>query len=255
MAAAMNSEFVILAATAATLGVTHTALGLDHTLPFVLLGRARAWSLTKTLGITAACGAAHVASSVVVGVLGLWLGVALSSLAWFEAVRGFWVAWALVAFGALYALIALSNLRHRSPHRHVHLHADGTVRRRLHGHGQREPSLNRSHHAVTADEQAVFGSPLRNGNWVASLFIVFLLGPCEALLPLMTAPSLHGSPRAGLAVAAVFGGATMATMLVLVTIGWLGMKWSWLSRLEPHLHWISGVAIASSGFAILFLGL
>jgi nickel/cobalt exporter len=251
----MNSEFVILVTTAATLGVTHTALGLDHTLPFILLGRARAWSLTKTLGITGMCGSAHIASSVVVGLIGLSLGVALSSLEWFEAARGYWVAWALVAFGGAYAVIALANLRHRRAHRHVHVQADGTVRRRYHGHGQVESSVNESHHALTAGQSTAFSTPLGNGNLVASLFIVFLLGPCEALLPLMTAPSLRGSATASLVVAAVFGGATMATMLGLVTVGWFGLKWSWLTRLEPHLHWISGVAIASSGLAILFLGL
>lgn len=251
----MNPEFVILVATAATLGVTHTALGLDHTLPFILLGRARTWSLAKTLGITGICGLAHVASSVVVGLLGVSLGVALSSLEWFEQVRGYWVGWALVAFGVVYSLVALRNVRHRTPHRHVHVLADGTVRRRDHRHDRSGHSANQSHHAAASGDGTTWETPLRHGNLVASLFVVFLLGPCEALLPLMTAPSLQSSAASSLAVAAVFGAATLSTMLALVTIGWLGMKWQWLTNLEPHLHWLSGVAIASSGLAMLFLGL
>lgn len=251
----MNPEFVVLAATAATLGVTHTALGLDHTLPFVLLGRARAWSLPKTLGITAMCGVAHVASSVVVGLVGVSLGVALSSLEWFEALRGYWVAWALVAFGLTYAGLALVKLRQRAPHRHVHVTVDGSVRRRSHGHEQLAPAVNQSHHAVVSGPTTASDSPLRSGNLIASLFIVFLLGPCEALLPLMTVPSLQANPASSVVLAAVFGCATLSTMLTLVTVGWLGMRWRWLNHLEPHLHWLSGMAIASSGLAILFLGL
>ena len=251
----MNPEFFVLVTAAATLGVTHTALGLDHTLPFIMLGRARSWSLAKTLGITSMCGVAHVASSVVVGALGVSVGVAVSSLEWFEELRGYWVAWALVAFGCAYAAIALLNLRNRNPHRHVHVDTDGTWRRRYHGHQRRESRDNEPHDVVASSAQATTGSPLRNGNVLASLFIVFLLGPCEALLPLMTAPGLRGDVASSLMVASVFGGATVVTMLTLVTVGWLGMKWRSVSALEPHLHWISGAAIASSGLAILFLGL
>lgn len=248
----MNPELVVLVGTAATLGVTHTALGLDHTLPFILLGRARAWSLSKTLLVTSACGVAHVTSSVVVGLLGATLGVALSSLAWFEATRGYWVAWALVAFGVWYALWAIVNLRHGSPHRHVHVGGDGRVHRHFHVHGHVQ-SHNAPHSTLTT---AHSGGALawRRNSWAASLFIVFLLGPCEALLPLMTAPSLDANVAASLLVACVFGVATLLTMLSLVSAGWFGLNGTRLSRLEPHLNWISGLAIASSGLAILFLG-
>lgn len=198
------------------------------------------------------CGVAHVASSVLIGSLGVGLGVALSSLEWFEAARGYWVAWALVGFGCVYAMAAIVNLRRRTPHRHPHVLTDGTVQRRFHGHGLVERS-NVSHHAPETNgeqDKAV----LRNGNIVASLFVVFLLGPCEALLPLMTAPTLRGDVTSGLLVALVFGAATLTTMLTLVAVGWFGMKWHKLMNLEPHLHWISGMAIASSGLAILVLG-
>lgn len=249
----MNPELVVLVGTAATLGITHTALGLDHTLPFILLGRARAWSLAKTLTITMVCGAAHVLSSVVVGLLGVTLAVALSSLEWFEAARGYWVAWALVAFGLWYAAWALARLRHETPHRHIHVGQDGKIRRHLHGH-RVLASVNQSHGASVTARSNSAGSVLQGNRWVASLFVLFLLGPCEALLPLMTAPSLDGAVGASLLVAGVFGGMTLLTMMALVAGGWLGLKGSWLIRLEPHLNWLSGLAIASSGVAILLLG-
>lgn len=245
----MTPDFVILLGAAATIGVTHTAVGLDHTLPFILLGRARAWSLPKTLGITAVCGFGHVMSSVVVGLLGVTLAVGVSSLQWFEDVRGEWVAWALVAFGSLYALLSLSRLG-RTSHRHLHVHADGTVHRHHHGHGEGLPAPEQ-HHPADAPEP----SPLKQGNLFASLFVVFLLGPCEALLPLMTAPGLQSEPLASLGIALVFGGATLGTMLALVSVGWFGMRAPWLGRVEPHLNWISGAAIAGSGLGMHWLGL
>ena len=34
----------------------HTLLGPDHTLPFIVLARARGWSMARTLAITFVCG-------------------------------------------------------------------------------------------------------------------------------------------------------------------------------------------------------
>jgi len=41
----------ILLLSAAFLGFIHTLLGLDHYLPFIVLGKARKWSYPKTLWI------------------------------------------------------------------------------------------------------------------------------------------------------------------------------------------------------------
>lgn len=252
----MNQQLLVLVTTAATVGVVHTAVGLDHTLPFVLLGRARAWSITRTLGITGLCGVGHVLSSIVVGGLGASLGVALSSLAWFESTRGDWVAWALVAFGVTYAAVSLVSMKRGSAHQHVHLHADGTVHSHHHPHRGAPLRFDTPHH-IPSDAELVrlSAAPSRHRNLVASLFVVFVLGPCEALLPLMTAPSLHGHLAASGLVALVFGGATVLTMLALVAAGWFGLHRYRLVHLERHLNWISGVVIAGSGLGIRFLGL
>ena len=61
----------MLITTAATLAVLHTAVGVDHSLPFVMLGRARGWSLRRTLGMTALCGLGHVGTSVIIGAIGV----------------------------------------------------------------------------------------------------------------------------------------------------------------------------------------
>jgi nickel/cobalt transporter (NicO) family protein len=238
----MTSELSVLLLTALTLGVVHTAIGLDHTLPFVLLGRARSWSLAHTLMVASLCGLAHVLSSVIIGLLGATMAVGLSSLSLFEDTRGSWAAIGLIVFGVAYSARALWNIRVASPHRHTHIHTDGTVHRHLHGHG------NSHAHWSSLPSQSHSGVTF-------ALLIVFLLGPCEALLPLMTAPSLMNNPTASLVVACVFGGATLVTMNVLVTFGWFGLRSSWLTRLEPHMNWVAGVIIALSGVGIQFGGL
>ena len=73
-----DGTVTLLLGTAAALASFHTLIGVDHSIPFIVLGRARAWSLRRTLGVTGACGLAHVASSVLIGSLGVLLGVTLA---------------------------------------------------------------------------------------------------------------------------------------------------------------------------------
>lgn len=212
----MSPEAFALLGTAATLGVTHTAIGVDHTVPFVLVGKAQGWSLRRTLGMTTLCGAGHVLSSVLVGALGFLLGLGTKELGGIQAQRGTWASWALILFGVAYA--GYGAWRVRSGRRHRHLD------RRL----------------------APAGT---------ALFLVFLVGPCEALIPLMMAPAWLGFSSGPWLVALVFGVATLVTMVALVTTGYLGLGSNRLGRLEPHLGWLAGVTIAASGLAIQWLGI
>jgi nickel/cobalt transporter (NicO) family protein len=100
----MTQEIWLLAGTAATIGFVHTIIGPDHYLPFIFMARARKWSIFKTSWITIACGIGHVGSSVLLGLLGIGFGVALSKLEFFESFRGDLAAWAFVLFGLGYLI-------------------------------------------------------------------------------------------------------------------------------------------------------
>lgn len=95
----ISSEIAILCLAALSIGAIHTILGPDHYLPFVAMSRAGGWTARKTLGVTIACGLGHVASSVVIGIVGLLLGIAVMKLEAFEALRGDMAAWLLIGFG------------------------------------------------------------------------------------------------------------------------------------------------------------
>ncbi|MBW1816500.1 MAG: hypothetical protein JRF65_09045 [Deltaproteobacteria bacterium] len=107
----MTEEIKILLITAASVGFFHTLLGPDHYLPFIVMSKARKWSVGKTIWLTILCGIGHVGSSVVIGSIGIGVGIGVSKLEVFEGVRGSLAAWMFVVFGLSYFLWGLFRAR------------------------------------------------------------------------------------------------------------------------------------------------
>jgi uncharacterized membrane protein len=84
----MTAELNALIITAASIGFFHTILGPDHYLPFVMMSWARKWSGVKTTLITVLCGLGHIGSSVVLGLIGVSVGIAVNKLEFVESFRG-----------------------------------------------------------------------------------------------------------------------------------------------------------------------
>jgi len=242
----------VIIATALTLGLVHTAIGPDHYLPFVVLGRSEGWSLRRTLFVTFLCGAAHVLSSIAVGGLGIGLGWSLSSMEGFEGIRGDVASYTLMGFGALYMIYGL--IRARTGHSHAHIHGDGTRHSHPHQHdlGNKRQSSEHTHSSEPHDQDPHVRSHRRTF-W--ALFIVFVLGPCEPLIPLLMVPASNHSVSGVLAVSLVFSAATIGTMLLIVSLGYLGINWIPLGKLEKYAHALSGAAILVSGSVIQLFGL
>ena len=112
----MEKELSALLVTAASLGFVHTLIGPDHYLPFIMMAASRKWSLVKTSLVTFLCGLGHVASSVVLGALGIVLGTAVMRLESVEAFRGDLAAWALTAFGLVYFVWGVRRAYKNKPH-------------------------------------------------------------------------------------------------------------------------------------------
>jgi len=227
-----------LLAAACGVGVIHTLLGPDHYLPFIMLARARGWSRLKTVVVTGACGVGHIASSVVLGGLGIAFGLAVGHIESVESGRGPIAAWAMVAFGAAYALWGLRHaLRRRAgieTHAHggeVHIHSHGVG---PHGHEDRVIGANTTF-------------------W--TLFIVFVLGPCEPLIPLFALPASQGRWDVAALTAVVFGIATLISMIGATLAGYEGLKLVSLGPLERWSHVVAGCVIAAAGLSVIYLGL
>lgn len=232
----------VLVASAAALACVHTAVGIDHSLPFVVLGRSRGWSLRRTLSITSLCGLGHVGSSILIGTIGIAIGASLGRLTWLESLRGEVAAWMIVGFGLLYACWAIVRGRRGQQHAHLHVHEDGVVHHHLHHHRSNHLHVHvGSHRGLTP--------------WL--MFVIFLFGPCEALIPLMMAPAIAGEWSLLLAVVSVFSVVTVLTMVVVVAVGYVGLRRGKRATSLPG-HFVdalAGLAVSASGLAVLFLGL
>ena len=229
----------VLLGTTATVAVAHALLGIDHSLPFIVLGRSRRWSLRRTIAVTMVCGIGHVASSVAIGGLGAAAGATLDSLVWVESARGEVAATLLIGFGLAYAAWAVWHLLRGRAHSHPHAHIDGTVHDHVHAHHGEHLHPHGAGTSLTP--------------W--ALFIIFLLGPCEPLIPLMVVPAMSGAWSVLAAVVVIFGILTVVTMSITVAVGYRVFATVPRPGLTRAADLVAGLVVAASGGAVLFLGL
>lgn len=236
----MEGSTILLAGTAVTIGFVHTLIGPDHYLPFIVMGEARRWSIKKTMLITFLCGVGHVLSSVVVGFIGIAAGLSLSKLEIFESFRGNIAAWLLIAFGLIYMVISLRSLYRKRKHEHQHHHTDGTHHEHVHDH------FSGHSHIHVSDRKNM--TP-----WI--LFLIFVLGPCEPLIPILMYPAAGNNISGVIVVSLLFSAVTIATMMSVVLAFRLGLSRINLRPLERYVNVIAGATIVVSGLAIQLLGL
>ena len=239
----MGSEILVLAGTAASVGFIHTVLGPDHYLPFVAMSKARGWSRSRTLVLTALCGVGHVAGSIVLGLIGIAFGLGVARLEMVEGARGDLAGWAILAFGLVYAVWGLRRAHTGHHHVHAHAHADGITHAHTHDHR----SEHAHPHTQSAAQRALSITP-----WV--LFTVFVLGPCEPLIPVLMYPAAAHDWLAVGVVVVVFAATTIGTMLAVVGLALSGLQAVNLKPLERYAHSLAGGAVAACGAAMVFLG-
>ncbi|MBN2483373.1 MAG: sulfite exporter TauE/SafE family protein [Candidatus Omnitrophica bacterium] len=237
----MTPETYVLLGTALTIGFIHTLFGPDHYLPFIVMSKARSWSMTKTAVVTILCGIGHVASSIVLGFVGIALGVAVFHLENIESVRGEVAAWLFLAFGLAYFIWGIRHVVRRRGHHHRHVHFDGEIHDHPHTH-------LKEHSHVHSGPKGVNLTP-----WI--LFTIFVFGPCEPLIPILMYPAAKGNMFLVAAVSLVFGITTITTMLAIVLAVSYGLAKLPMGRLERYSHALAGLAIFLSGAAIKLFGL
>lgn len=204
--------------------VLHTLAGPDHYLPFVMIAKSRGYSVLRALVWTLVCGIGHVGSALAIALLFMYASHLLreTDMEWINENRGDLAAWALIGFGAAYLIYALRRNWLNRHHGHEHGH-------HLLGHRDRN---------ITP--------------WI--IFIIFVLGPCEALLPILVPAATLGSGAVAL-VTIVFSVCTIATMMVAVALGLKGLSLLRFDWLERHSGEVAGITIMLCGVAIAFLGL
>lgn len=213
---------------AVSVAVLHTLAGPDHYLPFIAIAKSRGYSMGKTMLWTFLCGLGHVGSALLLAVAFVWFShwLAQEQFEWLENNRGDLAAYSLIGLGSAYILW---SLRHRLQHRKglAHHHAFGP------GHASTglEPNGKAS---ITV--------------WV--VFIIFVLGPCEALLPVLMGSSVLGM-SAVISSTLLFSAATIGTMLFMVAAGMLGLRYVKIHFLQRYAHETAGFTILLCGLLIL----
>ena len=190
------------------------ALAPDHWLPFVMLAKARKWSRGKLTLVAFVGGLGHVGSSIVIGALGIAFGL-VATMTDLESARAKLGLFLLIGFGITYAIW---GLRHGKRSHHHHLDKTLSEKKRI---------------------------------TIWTIFAVFVLGPCEPLIPLMflaTSESWFGI----MLVTITFAVVTVVMMVGQALIGRAGFQLVSQSKAEQYSHALAGVVIALTGVILLF---
>ena len=208
----MNQPMLLtLVAAAITVAALHS-LAPDHWAPFAALARARNWSAARTVRITSFCGLGHVTVSATLGLVAIKIGMkvieALGTR--MESLAGI----LLIVFGLIYGLWGLRTTTGRRIHGHSHAHFD---------------------HIHDSE---------RTTAW--SLFALFSVDPCVALLPILVA----AAPLGWVAVASVvvaYELSTITSMISLVLLARAGVS-------HLRFHWLDHWGHAAAGGFIVLVG-
>lgn len=233
------NELYLLCVSAVSLGIIHTVLGPDHYLPFIVLSKARNWSGTKTMWITFISGIGHVGSSVLIGVCGIALGISLNKLQAIESNRGQIVAWMLIGFGLIYSIYGAFKYFHHGSHFHLPAFL-------------RPKSIRTLEHSEDLMHKIEGKGANKITPWI--LFLIFVFGPCEVLIPLLIFPAAEKNIFGVVLVTIVFAISTIVTMMSIVYLGFKGSSFLNLKGKEHYIHFFAGLVILFTGIGIQFLG-
>ncbi len=231
----MSTELQALILTAISIAFLHTLTGPDHYLPFIALAKARGWGWGRTCGWTAICGLGHVLSSVALGLGGAALGWSLSRVSGLESLRGGIAGWLMLVFGILYTAWGAYRLYSNRPHKHFELENDGSIYVYEHRHQQ----------ALAPREK------FRVTPWV--MFIIFLLGPCEPMIPLLYFPAAQQHWGNMVLLIIIYSACTLFTMLCLVLAGYYGISMAATRKAEKYMHLLGGLTILICGAGMVWM--
>lgn len=206
--------FLSFAAAGFGVALVHVAIP-THWLPFVLVGRAQGWTLSRVMTAAAAAAVGHIITTSVVGVLILMAGRFMEQ--WIQGVLHYAAAALLLGFGLFYLARAF----------------------------QRRVAL-----AGLTDQNAP--PPPRVDDQAAWWGVVgaLALSPGEVLLSFYLTGDTHGWPGLVL-LSAVFLVGTLAGMAALIAVTWAGMAHFRMDRLARYESAILGTVLVLLAIAVV----
>lgn len=211
----MSKGLFLLLLSTLSIGFLH-ALAPDHWMPFAVIGKAKKWSRIKLMMVTLISGIGHVGSSILLGSIGILLGFSLTHLKAVESHRSEIGLWLLIGFGIAYTIWGLKRAR---DYKHEHIDTKDIDKK-----------------TITM--------------W--TLFAVFVLGPCEPLIPLMFLATEHG--WAGIALTSlIFSVVTIIMMVAQTMLAYFGIQLIRHDIADKYSHAFAGIVIALTGVFIMVI--
>jgi sulfite exporter TauE/SafE len=173
------------------------------------------------------------------GVIGIMLGAAVFSLEAIESFRGDIAGWFLILFGLFYTVYGVRFTHKNTSHEHLHPHNGDVLHSHTHSHSGEHSHFHENKSMKTP--------------WI--LFLIFVFGPCEPLIPLLIYPASQHSFFGVAVVSSIFAIVTISTMLTIVVLSLTGIKLIPVKKIEKHIHTFAGLVILLCGISIQFLGL
>ena len=164
------------------------------------------------------------------------MGISLNKLEYVESYRGEIVGWLLFAFGIAYTVYGIYKYLKSIHHSHLPKFL--------------VPAKIREFQHLAVDEKKEDNTKLTP--WI--LFLIFVFGPCEVLIPMLIFPAYENSTFGMITVALIFGISTVLTMMLAVYFGHKGLSLVRFKKYEKLFHLAAGVLILISASGILFFG-
>ncbi len=238
----MSNAVIVLIFSALSIAIFHTLIP-DHWLPFVLIGRSRAWSIGKTALISGFSAFLHISLSLFLGLLGIIIGFG-TALAIGQALEKIG-AILLIIFGLFYA--------YWSYRKGGHFHIGG---QRIHRH---EIHKGADHHAT--DEKSnvhwhLDKNIIREGLDKGDLYLALIIGlnPCILIFPILFYSVSHG-PIVTSIVSIIYSLSTFLMMVGLTILGLKGSRNIQMTFLSKYGEILSGLMISLIGIIFLVFDL
>jgi hypothetical protein len=218
----------------------------DHWTSIVVLARQQGWSILRTARAAVLAGFGHVTTTLLFGVL-LWVVGATLAVRYAHLVS-LASAVALLAFGLWIAYGGWRESRQAEGapsglgHAHVHEHGDGL--KHVHWHEHEEA-------AAVVGGSAVMHTHRHTVAGRTTLLLILGSSPMIEGIPAFLSASTRGPALLGI-MAGVFALSTIATYVVMCTLGLRGVQRASLGPLERYGEVVSGLFVAAVGVYALF---
>jgi len=200
----------------ALISCLHVLIGPDHYLPLAVMSKSHGWSGRKTVGVTLLCACAHLLSSFLIISLLHSFRLSIEKFQLIETTRGDLAAWGLMTVGFLYFLWSLK-------------------------------SVFRPQDGGRIDSKGGFVF------W--SMLTIFVIGPCEPLVILLSHPLVAGNIYPAVLIAGLFSVVTVVTMFLAVMGTSYGLSFFCFPQWSRYVRPAVGLVLFFCGAGIQFLGL